>query len=258
MGNCEFTLLLTACISPQIEEKNTVFQLIRKDVSLRLQDYIKALRYWLDYKDDRIKVILFVENSGYDMSIIKNEVNNNPYNRKVKFIQYPLISIPSGLHYGYAELDMLDRVMKTYSVVNPCEFIVKLTGRLVFPNLTKLLDKIQNTDNFIIDSRDYSFGSEQHYCVTTLFITKLDFYIEYLYNKKRLLTQREPYIEHLFFKILKPLYLNKYSGLLMRFPINVYPKGVGAHKNVNYSSLRHRIKNLFRFIFRYLFPNIWI
>lgn len=257
MMNNRFLLLMTACIAPTQVNAGDNCKLSRVNVDLRLSDYLLAFKYWLEYEDNRITGILFVENSGYDLTLFRNAAKNNPHGRKIEFIQYATGTIPIGLHYGYAELDMIDKVFGDSSILKSFDYVVKVTGRLFFPKLRALLDIVRASDEIVIDSRDYSIFSEQHYCVTTLFVVKYDFYMKYLFNAKRNLTLGQPYIEHLFFNILKPL-LTEEQGIVMRFPIDVPPRGFGAHSNRNYSSFRYRLKNYIRSISRYLFPNIWI
>lgn len=258
MKNYSFVLLLTACISPRLKEDN-ICKLARNDSQLRLHDYIKALRYWLNYKDRKIKGIIFVENSGYDLSALIAESKNNPFDRAVEFVQYPSGEIPLGIHYGYAELDMIDKVILDSKIIGSFDFVIKLTGRLIFPNLEELINRIDSKYNFMIDSKNYLFGKvKQRYCVTTLFVMRLDFYNKYLYNSKKLLTPQSPYIEHLFYRIIKPLFNEQHNRVCMRFPISVPPQGIGGHSNINYSSYSFKYKELLRSIFRFLLPNLWI
>lgn len=257
MKNNRFLLLMTVCIAPTQVNVGDNSKLSRTNVNLRLSDYLSAFTYWLEYKDDRIGGILFVENSGYDLTLFRNIAENNPHRRKIEFIQYTTGFIPAGIHYGYAELDMIDKVFGDSSIIKDFDYVIKTTGRLYFPRLRALLDVIDTSDEIVIDSRDYSIFSEQHYCVTTLFVVRYDFYMKYLFDVKRNLTLNHPYIEHLFFNILKPLSKKK-IGIVMRFPIEVSPRGIGAHSNRNYSSFSRKLKNLIRALFRYLFPNIWI
>lgn len=253
----EFTLLLTACISPQ-KPNNDKFPLIRIDPLVRLKDYILALNYWLQLNDNRITRIVFVENSGYDLSSLKQLCNNNPYNRKIEFIQYSSGYIPNGLHYGYDEISMIDKCFNDSKLIKESLYIIKVTGRLYFPKIGFLLNHIKSDIDILIDSRNYHFYTDQQYCLTTLFIVKREFYMHYLYDAKHMMSVDLPLIEHLFYKILMPLYIDKKNKLILRFPINLYPKGIGAHTNDNYSSLKNITKNSIRHFARILLPKLWI
>src|SRR5687767_13652013 len=91
-----YCLLLTACIDPNLinEEKNIV---ARIDPRVRLDDYKRALIFWNEY-DAPIKSIVFVENSGADLTEIYELVKG--FNKKVEIIQFKGCSIPKGVHYG--------------------------------------------------------------------------------------------------------------------------------------------------------------
>jgi len=257
--NKRYTLLLTACIDPSVSnyKKNPSF---RMDTATRLNDYKIALDYWLNYSDSRLKNIVFIENSGFDISPLRQLVNQHLIKDvKVEFIEKLAGPVPSGVHYGYSELEMIDYAFKNSLLIAESDYIIKATGRLYFPKLRELLSKLPADFKIAIDSRDYNIlKREKHFLVTTIFVFSKAFYNDVLYDAKAKLTTKHVHIEKLYFSILKPLYLNKENGVILRFPFSVDPVGIGAHFNVNYSSKKKRFESAFRDIVRVLVPNLWI
>jgi len=257
--NKQYTLLLTACIDPSVSnyKKHPSF---RMDALTRLNDYKIALNYWLHYSDSRITGIVFIENSGFDLSPLKilvAETDNT--NIKVEFIEKLAGSVPYGVHYGYSELEMIDYAFNTSRLISESKYIIKATGRLYFPKLKQLLNKYPGDFKIAIDSRDYKITKyEKHYLVTTIFLINKDFYNSTLYNAKRLMTPENGHMEKIYYSILKPLYIEKEKGVILRFPFSMDPVGIGAHFNVNYSSRKKMFESLVRNVFRVLIPKLWI
>lgn len=254
-----YTLLITACISPNAD--NFKFnQHFRIDPQIRMEDYIRSFKYWLHYQEPLIVNLVFIENSGYDISPLKKMAEEyNQFNRNIEYIQINATAIPKGIHYGYSELEMIDEAIKRSKLLHETPFFIKVTGRLFFPRLSKLIRTENTCFNFLADSRDYAFGAKQkRYIVTTLLIIKFDFY------KRKLLGVRHDmregvssHFETLYYNLLKPLSL-KDKSILLRFPFNVDPVGYGAHWNVNYNSVLKRVESTIRGIARVLLPSFRI
>lgn len=258
--NTSFALLLTACINPTTNVAGEPM-VRRSDPLVRLSDYLASIKFWLNYDDPRITAIVFVENSGYDLSsLIEFTRASNPNKRPIEFLQLAASPIPNGLHYGYSELEMIDYAFKNSQLIQSCNFFIKTTGRLYFPKLSKLLNKISPRCNFASDARDYSFRKiNKHYVITTLFVVQKDFYEKVLLNTRlQMASNGQSHIETLYFYILKPLYKKSSRTLMLRFPFNVDPVGVGAHWNTSYSSLKKKRESFVRSILRVVTPGLWI
>ncbi|MEI7977941.1 MAG: hypothetical protein WCI53_03785 [Bacteroidota bacterium] len=250
----KIVLLLTACIEPT-QFKNKVQ---RNIASVRLSDYKEALKLWLHHKDDKITTVIFAENSGYDLTEIEQIfLTENIFNRNYKIFQSTASEVPNGLHYGYSELELIDKVINEVSLINNEDFIIKATGRIYFPQISKLIFKTIPQYNFVADSRIYSFLKwNKNYVLSDLFITKVDWYINNLLYKKNVMIELN--VSHFETLLFKEVYDKHKKNILLRFPFNVNPVGLGAHWNVNYQSIQKKISYNFRAIFRYLFPKIWI
>jgi len=252
-----FALLITACI--QVEKEN-VHSSFRSDTATRLNDYITAFKYWLNYKETKITTILFVENSGYDLAVLKEIAENeNTYQRSVEFIQFEPTTRPKGLHYGYSELEIIDMAFRLSKTIDYTQFTIKVTGRLYFPKLGKLIRTVHPHNNVIIDFKDYDFFKiHKHYAITTLVIIQNDFYRKNLFDaKKTMVKDHTDHFETLYFNILKPLAL-KDKNIVTRFPFNINPVGVGGYFNTSYNSLSKNVESLIRQVFRIILPKFQI
>jgi len=251
----KIVLLLTACIEPT-QFKNKVQ---RNIASVRLKDYKEALKRWLHHKDDKISTVIFAENSGYDLTEIEHIfLTENIFHRNYKIFQSIASEVPSGLHYGYSELELFDKVINEVAIISKEDFLIKATGRIYFPKISKLISKTIPQYNFVADSRIYSFLNwNKNYVLSDLFITKVDWYKNNLLDKRNIMIElNASHFELLLYKLLYKN--NELKNILLRFPFNVNPVGLGAHWNVNYQSIQKKISYNFRAIFRILFPKIWI
>lgn len=256
----EYVLLMTACISPSDELINNRYR-FRGDPYVRLNDYKVALLYWLRYKDRRIVGIVFIENSKSDLSELRTLARDfNIYNRKIEFLQFSATKIPANMSYGYSELEMLDNAFDSSSLIRSYDHFIKVTGRLYFPSLSLLLNKISVGTYITVDSRDYKILKvKKQYSLTTLFITRKDFYREVIYGlRNKMFNEDNGITEILFYKTLKPLYVKNPNEVVIRFPVNVEPVGVGAHWNSNYGSAKKKTEAFVRGILRVICPSFWV
>jgi len=251
-----FVLLLTACIEPT-QFKNKVQ---RNDTKVRLTDYKEALKRWLHYEDDTITTVIFAENSGYDLTEIESVfLTENKYQRNYQIFQKIASQVPQGLHYGYSELELIDHAICEISLLKDNDFIIKSTGRIYFPKIYLLTKKILKSHLFVADSRKFNFWIwNKNYVLSNLLIFNVKWYKENLFaEKENMINLKISHFETLLHYLLKDKQLVN-NNIILRFPYNVNPVGIGAHWDVNYQSLKKRIEYLIRGIFRKILPQIWI
>ena len=70
MNNLNFAIILTCTINP-----GDMPNLVRINTETRLQDYKKSFNFWINNKDTN--KIIFIENSGYDLTFFKNLAKSN-------------------------------------------------------------------------------------------------------------------------------------------------------------------------------------
>jgi len=248
-------LVLTACVDPG----RGGARVARSDPATRLEDYRRALRFWLDHPDPRFGSVLFLENSGYCLDSLQRECTRNPLKKRVEFISVPDHPLPAGMHYGYAELRMLDCGTARSELMRGADYFCKVTGRLTFPALPKLLDRLPRDFLFAVDARGRSMLAPRRpqFVTTQLMIFNRHFYDAQLRSAWRKMAVGElTIIELLFWREL--MRYHGRPGCILRWPVNVDAVGIGAHWNKDYGSLRQRGVNAMRAAARRVAPQWWI
>jgi len=258
-ANDRFLLVLTSTITPA-----PGVVLARMDPGVRRADYLQAFEFWLKHPDPRLQKILFIENSGADLCEFRKAARES--GKDVEFISLPPNPPPAGMHYGYSELQMLDDALSASRLRKTTTHMIKATGRLVFPDLPKLLDRIPGNLKVAVDSRSrLPFRpSGNGFVSLQLFVVRHDVYDEKLRASYVSLTDEEHYphvAEHLYFELLVEASREETSRdkeILLRFPVNCEPVGFAGHSGKRYD----RPSGLFiaqaRAMCRLVAPNFWL
>ena len=262
-----YTLVLTSCIDP-VASSNGKKPVKRSNSSLRLQDYLKALEFWLCHQDSRIKKIIFIDNSGYSLEKLDRLAQEkNIWNRRCEFISMNNNELIEGLSYGYSEFKLIDQGLAKSNIIESEDYIIKSTGRYIFPDISKLLDRLPDRFLFAGDSVDfYSVGLRNSKLVNyrssrtkvALLISEFKFYNLEIRNIYKELVpfdwKEKAFVETLLFKKIHSINNNK--NIILRFPCNCDPLGIGGN-NTNYSSQRQKIVRLARKLGRIIVPKFW-
>jgi hypothetical protein len=251
----EYAVVMTACIDPS---KGRV-KVQRADPDLRLRDYRDGLRFWLGLTDRRIDSVVFIDNSGYPLGLLMEDAQRiNVNNKQLEFISLDSNTYPEGTHYGHAELGMLDHALLQSQLLRRHRKFIKATGRLAFPGISRLLDRLPPDLKVAVDGRSRAlFWQPQNtYITTQLMVFATDFYRNNLLHANSELGVGESHIEKLMLHKLLPM--RNEPGVILRWPVNVNIRGVAAHWQKNYDSPKQRVINSFRAVSRILAPNWWV
>jgi hypothetical protein len=248
---------MTACIDPGKGE----YRLARADPKVRLADYAKALRFWLSYADDRIGDILFIENSNYPLDSLRDiAASSNPRGKRVEFVSLDCNWYPPGGHYGYAELRMLDLALPLSRLRQTTTHMIKVSGRLVFPRLTRLLNRLPARFDAVVDTRNWRTPFRrlnQPNVTTQIILFSHEFYERRLQRcYLELEGGPESHMETIFYRKLVSLQGNE--RIVLRFPCNVSPVGFPAHRNRSYTHPTQRLIDGIRAMARRVAPGWWI
>jgi hypothetical protein len=250
-----YLIVMTACIDPATGPAKVV----RAEPAVRLEDYAKALRYWIDHPDPRLGRVLFLENSGHSLDRLKYEAATNPRGKQIEFISMNCNDFPADTSYGYSELKMLDHGIEQSELARRCQYLIKTTGRLIFPQLPRLLDRLPAEFNFAVDFRDNRWLARvpQQFVTTQLMIFSRRFYDRQIRNLWQEMSPRQlPLIENLLYHEL--IQFRDKPGAILRWPVNVDPVGQAAHWKKDYRSPRQRLISGVRGVARVAAPRWWV
>ncbi len=247
-------LVLTACVDP----RSAPVKVKRSDPQIRLQDYKTALKFWLGYPDERIQRIVFIENTAYPLDeLMELSKQENRTDKKVEFISLNCNDYPPHLNYGYAEMEMLDRGLETSALARADDLIIKVTGRLTFPDLSRLLDHLPEQFDFAVDARkgNILWRKYSSLITTQLLLIRQEFYKNFVRGIHYKMMNREDDLEHILYQEL--IQHAGQPGAILRWPINCVPVGYGAYINLNQRSLSQRLVQGVRAALRVIAPDFW-
>jgi hypothetical protein len=254
----KFLLTITASVNPSAESNRWIS---RTDPQLRLRDYQQALRFWLLYPDRRIDKILFIENSGHSLESLRHiAVFENPLAKTVEFVSLDCNWCPPNGNYGYSEMKMLDEGLRESHLRTSTTHMVKVSGRLTFPSLTKLLNRLPPEFDVVVDSREWRAPFKRHkrpFVPTQMAIFSHAFYDQHFRQTYGELDQEElVMLEWMFYDKLQSF--RGQRGVILRFPCNADPSGHPAHRKQSYNHPAQKAVQLCRGVARQVFPNFWI
>jgi hypothetical protein len=256
VGAPQYLLVMTATIIPAVNAG-----VRRADPALRLEDYKRALRYWLGYKHPAADRILLLENSGADLSELRAiAAEENPHGKPVEILSVEENRIPEGTNYGYSEMEMLDNGLALSELRGETTHMIKATGRLVFPALGKALDRINSRVgkpfDLMVDCRKLGFPRRGFDAAVQLFVCSHDFYDRVLRDSKKEMNSTDVrLLEHLIFRKVIPF--KGQRGIYLRFPCNVEPVGYSGFKSKSYRSPKTALTRAIRAALRVIAPNYW-
>ena len=145
-------LLLTATIKPP----TGVPELQRTDPTERMNDYIRALRFYCNIRESIIPRIVFIENSGSDLSPLSDVVSRADATHRVEFLSFNGLNHPPGYGRGYGEFKLLDYAMEnssTLAATNAATMLWKVTGRYRVLNIGRIIRTVPPNCDLYCDMR---------------------------------------------------------------------------------------------------------
>ncbi len=247
-----YLMVMTATIHPAANAG-----VKRADPRLRLEDYKQALRYWLAYPHAAADRILFLENSGADLTELRAIASTeNPRAKPVEILSIPGNEIPEGSNYGYTEMLLLDEGLAQSQLRCETTHMIKVTGRLTFPTIGNALDRTVKPFDLLVDCRKLGLPRKGFDASTQIFVCSHGFYDRVLRDSRNEMNSTDiRLLEHLIFHKVSPF--KGQPGIHLRFPCNVEPVGYSGFKSRSYASPKTRITAAIRGLLRVVAPGYW-
>lgn len=245
-------LIMTATIQPSPRAG-----VLRADPALRLADYQRALRFWLGQTHPCAARILFLENSGSDLSSLQAIAQHeNPARKLVEFLSIPASPIPEGFNYGYSEMELLDAGLDRSELRRDTTHIIKTTGRLIFPALGHALDLLPAAPELLIDCRRFPWPRRGADARVQIFACSHAYYQSHLRGTHRAMNTTDlRLLEQLLYSRVIPT-LGQ-PGVFLRFPCNIDPVGYSGFKARSYQTVGQRFDQAIRALLRHIAPSCW-
>lgn len=256
-----YAVVLTACIDPGRAAGPCPVR--RSDPEARLADYARGLRFWLRLRNDRIRAVIFLENSGFPLDRLADVVSReNVRGRTCELISLNCNEHVDGVSYGYSEFKLLDLGLERSAGVHGVDYLIKATGRYLFPDVRRLMSRLPHPYLVAADSRDNGWLRHYHQRIVSahLMFFGVDFFdttVRTLYRGMRPYAEqpRKSFIEDVLYDTLIPM--RDHPGVILRWPCNCEPQGVGGN-GTNLSAPRRRALAAARAIGRVVCPTWWV
>lgn len=246
-------LILTATISPPADAPGVV----RLDPLLRIQDYISALDYYMNFTDV-IDEIVFVDNSGYSLDAIETRFSKQIFDRRLLVVQTFGNDFPPDYGRCFGEMMILDYVMssKTNSWDRDTVFW-KITGRYKLINFRKVIQTRPSDVDLYMDLR---LTRRSRWADMRVFSwTKAGYDSILLGNSSKLredLRERRPG-EEAAYDLVSNREKDESITVCNCFATEPKLDGVRAFDNKNWNAGRQRFVALIRQMQRSIFRKVW-
>jgi len=168
----KFTVLLTATVVPQ-----DVVYCDRKDVDLRLQDYLRAFQFWLG--EPLVENIVFVENSGFDLAPFQRLLDRRvTQDKRVELLGFTQPAFDRNLGKSYGEARIIRHALDHSKLLAGDAFVLKGTGRYVPINFFKVWPDVMAMEVPAVMS---NFQHEPDVCDSRFFGANRQFLDKYLW-----------------------------------------------------------------------------
>lgn len=147
-------ILLTATITPRAG----VPALARTDPAERLDDYLRALVFYLGVPDAVVDRVVFAENSAAELGPLEAEVARYGTGKDVELLSFEGVDYPVEHGRGVGETRLIETALQRSRLLNALGddgVFWKLTGRLRYTNLERLIATAPSSCGFYADFRRY-------------------------------------------------------------------------------------------------------
>ena len=133
-------LLLTSTI--HVEHQQFLGRGGRVNTDVRLRDYVTALESWIT-KQDGIRDIVFVDNSGYPLDALQHVVDRNAAaGKRVELHSFRTTDYSAIRGRSFGELDIMRTALEQSALMQNATRFAKVTGRVFVPNIDAIMSQV--------------------------------------------------------------------------------------------------------------------
>lgn len=127
METSKFAILLTACVDPQGMSFTQI-----TDVNIRSKQYIDTITFFL--KETNLPIVV-CENTNWSIPI---QFNQYIKKNRLEYITFNGNNFNKERGKGYGEALIILHAIKHSTILPNCKYLIKITGRVIIPNILQL------------------------------------------------------------------------------------------------------------------------
>lgn len=177
-------LLLTACVNPK-----GMCMTVLTDVQQRLEQYLQALRFYLNAVHNKI---VFVENTEFDVSpYFQNEIEQG----RLECLLFNGNDYDKSLGKGYGEALIIEHAIQNSTFLRDASLIIKITGRVRCTNISSLVKSVNDCNTVYSDFR----RQKEYYSLlpSVIVAAPLEFWKKFIDKKNGINDTKAVYFEHI-------------------------------------------------------------
>lgn len=229
-------MFLTGCVNP-----NGMSFTNLQDPVIRKAQYIDAIKFYLN---ETVLPILFVENSGTDIS---NEFRKEIECERLEILTFSGNDYDKNIGKGFGEILIIEHALKNSRFIKTADFIYKITGRYKILNIKSFLNEFQNNKHadLIIDLKyQLTYSDSRFYCCKVSFFENV-----FLKYKSIINDNMGVFFEHALCKATLEAIIKNYSHSVLKYRPRL--SGISGTKNIDeddiwpvwyVKNIRHQIR----------------
>lgn len=175
-------ILLTACVNPNGMSFTTLC-----DSNKRLEQYLKSVKWYLENTEIQI---VFVENSGYDISPFFVEAIRLG---RLECLAFDGNNYDRSLGKGYGEAEIIEHAVLYSKFIMKSDAIIKITGRIIIKNIDSVIASISSYNCVYTD---FSRLNNDR-LLSVIVVANKEFWGSFVAKKELLNDSKEYFFEHL-------------------------------------------------------------
>ena len=180
-----YVILLTACVNPG----GMPFTVLN-DTSERLRQYREALNFYLN---ETTLPIVFCENTLCDFS---EDYKEYIASGRLEYITFDGNNFDKSRGKGYGEALIIEEAFRHSRLLDQCNFVVKITGRLIVRNISQL---VKDNRRMFTDTIQTFYPNNNMADSRLVILPKLFCIVDFLARKDSINDTEGYYFEHLLY-----------------------------------------------------------
>ena len=180
-----YVILLTACVNPG----GMPFTVLN-DTSERLRQYLEALDFYLN---ETTLPIVFCENTLCDFS---EDYKEYIASGRLEYITFDGNNFDKSRGKGYGEALIMEEAFRHSRLLDQCNFVVKITGRLIVRNISQL---VKDNRRMFTDTIQTFYPNNNMADSRLVILPKLFCIVYFLARKDSINDTEGYYFEHLLY-----------------------------------------------------------